>query len=172
MSIVPVVSGLFNTVLLFIDSITDWERIYARIVNIFVKDAINIPRFVDRYNEARLLFARLNDEDIASGTATLALVHNPVTALEACTNLWTAYAYIAARIGSLQEMECEFSQEYLDRFDSAQRHMYERVFVYLNDHEVLLFDSKMTAQYSEAFKRTFDGGLSVRSTYFVRTIVG
>lgn len=84
-------------------------------------------RFWDRFEQARFLMQSLNDNDIASKTADLAVSLSASNKLEACCNIYLGLANLTCKAAFLSHRGFELSEQWLQKLESLNWHFTEHL---------------------------------------------
>lgn len=130
----------------------DLEYILRRIDGFVRPDAFKNEKFRLELERARLLLYRLNDRDIASGTANAYLLCVSNKGLDALYNIWIAYYHIIARARKLDAEGWEINPNWWSDADSAALHIWNRCEIYLSDNDRYVLNSQVGVISADAFK--------------------
>lgn len=108
------------------------------------------PQENDRFEQARLLLQRLNDEDIDCPMARKYLNITSDYALISCINLFQAYFYIILKAKALSERGYEISEHWLEASYSVSDHLNTYCVPCLNPDEGFVFDCQLPQLFTVA----------------------
>lgn len=108
------------------------------------------PYEVDRFEQARLLLQRLNDEDIDCPMARrhLSVVSNYV--LINCINFFQAYFYITLKAKTFSERGYEISEHWIQASSSAYEHLNDYCVPCLNHDENYVLEHQIPLLFTVA----------------------
>lgn len=103
----------------------------------------NEQAFWIRYDQARLLTSRLNDEQLFSPEVEELLYVRPENKLHACYLLFRSYALISAKSGAFEQRGFELLNNWKTDLDSLTSHLEEHLFPKLRGDDALDFRDSM-----------------------------